>query len=412
MPRRLPAVPLPEAQESLTSWINRIGIAYQLHRPDLLGALGLTSRGEMTVETANLDLSAPSKQAISTATGVPVKMIEALLLSRFKTTALPNLPPAPYTSHSVLMPWSIGSWVLRRHSNFCPKCLAEDDRWRLDWRLPWTFACLEHRVYLHAVCPRCKQVQTGVNWGRDSRICHRRRPESVTEDSPTSETPLSDKFVECRANLDRAETIPLRDYDAFKGQQRLLRWLHGTSDASVPETEFASLTAIVTDVLTGSMLYSAQPELQAPHADVTRGRDYGSYYEWWPPAQSELWPQWTDPLYMAGAAHVAHFLSATEDGPEQAVRWLKSHLGSPLRYPNRGRLVFGTSLVFGPYNHDTAHMREALHADLVSLPPQAPAYVNDLSPYQVKSVRPSRASSPYGHTPSAGGHSSADGAAP
>ncbi|MEU8960516.1 TniQ family protein [Streptomyces sp. NPDC048491] len=36
----------------------------------------------------------------------------------------------------------------------CPRCLARNGRWRLEWRLPWSFACLDHVIYLCNRCPR------------------------------------------------------------------------------------------------------------------------------------------------------------------------------------------------------------------------------------------------------------------
>ncbi|MCX4824774.1 TniQ family protein [Streptomyces sp. NBC_01142] len=174
VPRRLPAVPLPGARESLPSWINRIGLLYGIHQPDILACLGLAVRGEMRPTTAGLALAPSSLDTLSAATGVPAETIGGMLLSRFAATALPNLPSPPFQHRGDLTAWVVGAWVLRRHSNFCPKCLARDGQWRLEWKLPWSFVCLDHRVYLRNCCPRCKRVQSGLSWGWDSRVCRLR----------------------------------------------------------------------------------------------------------------------------------------------------------------------------------------------------------------------------------------------
>ncbi|MCX4824773.1 hypothetical protein OG883_45995 [Streptomyces sp. NBC_01142] len=146
------------------------------------------------------------------------------------------------------------------------------------------------------------------------------------------------------------------------------------------ETEFASLTAIAAQRLAPDMLSRAQAELR-PVLHFT-DTDTG-----WPQGEPELSPLWADPLRMAGAAHVAQRLSTHEFRPQRSVQWLKlkqPRFGDPFTHlMDHGHQLYGTSLVFGPFHHDTAHMREALRVDLVSLPYQGPAYINSRSPYRL-----------------------------
>ncbi|UQA34765.1 TniQ family protein [Streptomyces sp. HNA39] len=372
-------MPQPGTRESLPSWINRIGLLYGIRQPDILGALGLTARGEMRPTTAGLGLAPSSTETLAAATGVPPETIDGMLLSRFTATALPNLPSAPYRSPGALTAWSAGAWVLRRHSNFCPKCLARDGQWRLEWKLPWSFACLDHRVYLRNCCPRCKRVQSGLSWGWDSRVCRLRwQTPGALLLNPTPHP--EGGGTTCHGRLDQDVTVPVADARALAGQKRLLRWLYGTPEESAREREFASLTALAAQCLTPSMLFRAQEVLRpALYFDDT---DTG-----WPRGDPELSPVWADPLRMAGAAHVAQRLSAHEFRPERSVQWLRDkqpRFGDPfahlMDYRNQ---LYGTSLVFGPFHHDTAHLREALRTDLVSLPYQGPAYVNSLSSHRV-----------------------------
>ncbi|MGA5275448.1 TniQ family protein [Streptomyces cellulosae] len=382
-PRRLPAVPLPGPGESLPSWINRIALAYQIRKQDTLQALGV-SASQMRMAAAGLHLAPSAVKALSAATGVSPEGIGDMLLSRFAATALPNLPLPPYKRQSAFTGWSMGAWVLRRHSNFCPKCLAGAGRWRLEWKLPWSFACLDHMVYLRETCPRCERVQSGVCWGWDSRVCQLRRPATQLEAPFPARIPHSGpgQAVACRGRLDQAEAIPITDIRALKGQRRLLRWLYGTPDGSSREREFASLTALAAQRLTPGMLQGAQAELRhvSPFGDTDT--DTG-----WPQGEPELSQLWADPLRMAGAARVAQRLSTKEFHPARAAQWLVlKQPRSGDRFAHlmaHGRLLSGTSLVYGPFNHATAHMHEALRAGLVALPRQAPAYVSTLSTYRV-----------------------------
>lgn len=51
-------------------------------------------------------------------------------------------------------------WGRARGSRYCPACLAASvGRWRLSWRLGWSFACLDHRLLLLDACPRCRRTQ-------------------------------------------------------------------------------------------------------------------------------------------------------------------------------------------------------------------------------------------------------------
>ncbi|WP_442813434.1 TniQ family protein [Streptomyces sp. NBC_01754] len=57
------------------------------------------------------------------------------------------------------------SWVYLRKTQFCTRCLTEDDslhgvmlggRWKKRWHLPVVFACVEHRQLLKRNCPGCQ----------------------------------------------------------------------------------------------------------------------------------------------------------------------------------------------------------------------------------------------------------------
>ncbi|MFJ6811138.1 hypothetical protein ACIQRK_34945 [Streptomyces anulatus] len=179
--------------------------------------------------------------------------------------------------------------------------------------------------------------------------------------------------------MDEATTVPVTDAAAIGGQKRLIRWLYGTSDEAAQEREFASLVALAARELTAEMLGDARPEISSAFETV-RSR--------WSLRPTELAQRWTDPLWMAGASHVAQQLSDSGNNPEQAVQWLKLKQNKVLK--KQKQRLSGTSLAFGPFHHTTEHMNEALRANLVRLPHQVPAYVNALSPYRVRPVRTSK----------------------
>lgn len=372
-PRRLPCVSLPGRRESLPSWVNRIGLGYQIRGLGLRTVLGLSDQAQMNPASVALDLPEQAVAALAAATGVPGETIRGMLLSRFTDTALPHLPRAPYRKQGALTAWASGAWVLRRHANFCPNCLAADGQWRLEWKLPWAFACLEHMVYLRTMCTRCKLPQRGPNWGWDSRVCRLRV--SAFGSQHSDHVPYRDHGMGlCGGRLDEDQAVTVTDPPAIAGQQRLMRWLYGAPQESLEQTEFASLAALAAQRLTPDMLRKAEDELRFTDADDEAP---------WPGRPPELRPVWTDPLRMAGAAHIAQRLSSSRYRPERAIQWLEIHQLHSDRLFHSGRQLYGTSLVFGPFQHGTEHMRHALHTGYVNLPYQGPAYVNDLSPYRV-----------------------------
>lgn len=51
-------------------------------------------------------------------------------------------------------------WGRSHGSCYCPRCLAASGgRWRLSWRLGWSFACIDHQVLLADTCWQCHRLQ-------------------------------------------------------------------------------------------------------------------------------------------------------------------------------------------------------------------------------------------------------------
>ncbi|WP_079072740.1 TniQ family protein [Streptomyces canus] len=45
--------------------------------------------------------------------------------------------------------WHKGAWFHRSQARWCTMCLrSNDSRWLLPWKLPWSFACVDHAVYM------------------------------------------------------------------------------------------------------------------------------------------------------------------------------------------------------------------------------------------------------------------------
>jgi hypothetical protein len=147
----LPIRTVPFDGEALDSWLEALA-----HRSDapfggVLTAVGLDpsaaalDRGLRALEA----LEHAQASAISDVTGISVTDVHALTLARYRKTLLRGPSRAGQTGKA--FPWGPAYG-----SRYCPDCLAESSgRWRLSWRLAWSFACLRHQCLLADLCPYC-----------------------------------------------------------------------------------------------------------------------------------------------------------------------------------------------------------------------------------------------------------------
>ncbi|MFG2845364.1 TniQ family protein [Kitasatospora sp. NPDC048296] len=73
----------------------------------------------------------------------------------------------------------ITDWMLLSFSRYCPECLAGDGSriqqlhggpWKLSWRLPVIFACLEHNRMLVDTCPHCRRPAQAGSWAKSPQL--------------------------------------------------------------------------------------------------------------------------------------------------------------------------------------------------------------------------------------------------
>jgi hypothetical protein len=146
MPVRLTPAP----GEAIDSWLEATAIAMDL-------SLGAVVRWSdlPTVSKPQWISWMPRRQlsAIAMATGRSAQDISNMTLAAYDTRAL-RLDAASHLPDGTF-PFGPLFW-----SRFCPDCLAESGgRWRLAWRLGWSFACTTHHRLLADRCPSCHERQ-------------------------------------------------------------------------------------------------------------------------------------------------------------------------------------------------------------------------------------------------------------
>ena len=96
------------------------------------------------------------------ATRLDVAQVKEMLLERYHGRAvdLSGLEPTDAASFRKI---ALHEWAYFSGSHLCPRCVGEDrGAWQLAWKLPWSFACVRHRILLVDTCPRCGR-RTGLS---------------------------------------------------------------------------------------------------------------------------------------------------------------------------------------------------------------------------------------------------------
>jgi hypothetical protein len=137
----------------LDSWLEAHAVRLDVTVAEIYEALGFCRPFSGLWRHIMLRPTDDEVTAISAATGVQLAKVRAMTLARYADIAVGIdsstgrfVPTAP--------------WGRVHGSRFCPYCLAATGGgWKLDWRLIWTFACLQHCCLLADCCPKCGCAQ-------------------------------------------------------------------------------------------------------------------------------------------------------------------------------------------------------------------------------------------------------------
>lgn len=274
------------------------GIAVkQLLREFHLHKLGTLAIGQTRLPT-------PAILRICRLTGVGEPALHAMTLARFAGNALPHLPPNLEADAGAIGQWHAGAWLCDRHLRWCPRCLRENGRrWSLRWLLPWTFACLKHRVYLASECQRCQSVVTpGADCTFPSRC------EAGTANERFHRYGYDER---CDFPVTKYLPVPVSDSAVLSLQARINAWLDGAPTAD--DRRLVSLTAVLTMLLSPAMLRRGDPVLLFAVRSLRAPR----------PWQERA--LWTDPLRVAAAACAADRMLQSNDSAAEVAHLIADY---------------------------------------------------------------------------------------
>lgn len=143
----------PIAGESLVSYLQRLAYRIDVSPLRLARMAGLHgwSNNSPPARAISLELGREQLSNLARLTRITLEEAEELTFSSWKS----HYPPikniiADNGSRS-------DSWLFTGTPRFCPRCL-DRGAWKKEWSLPVVFACIEHRIFLHAICPQCARL--------------------------------------------------------------------------------------------------------------------------------------------------------------------------------------------------------------------------------------------------------------
>lgn len=165
----LPRVLRPYPGEAFASFIDRNARFQNVHLVSLLHRVGL-SDAEQVKAVPNgygVHIEPRRKEIVAGALRLSAAEINGLLLEGFDGIAFDAVRSEKGAFDS--LGTRLSSWIYMSGSHVCPECIqGSDSYWRAAWKLPWSFACVEHARLLASECPNC-EVRFAA-WRRDRQV--------------------------------------------------------------------------------------------------------------------------------------------------------------------------------------------------------------------------------------------------
>ncbi|WP_236003443.1 TniQ family protein [Nonomuraea antri] len=166
--RTLPIRMSPFPGEPLDSWLEAYAHRTQIRYGDVLTSLGLLTKAKSQdlrhprPTDWTIALSEREADNIAFVTGLDKQRVHAMTLAHFHGRAL-------LIDHEKRQVNRHRLWGRGAGSRYCPDCLADTTgRWKLEWRLGWSFACTRHSLLLADTCQGCRRLTRARPFSRHS----------------------------------------------------------------------------------------------------------------------------------------------------------------------------------------------------------------------------------------------------
>jgi hypothetical protein len=144
------------SDEALDCYLERLAVANDLPPTQMMRLL--TRPEERRAPSSAFLMVKPDPaitDRIASLGGMPISSLERATLMRFGDGLPLRLDGLdPRQRHSFRQVVTQG-WFPQFGSQACPLCLADDEIWRVEWRLPIAAVCVTHKVFLTTRCTGC-----------------------------------------------------------------------------------------------------------------------------------------------------------------------------------------------------------------------------------------------------------------
>ena len=142
--------------EALDSFLERLATANAVRPPQLLHLLTAPAEsGRPTTAFFMVKTDRTIVDRVARLSGIDIGSIKNATLARFDEGLPLHLGGLdPHDRHSFRQVVTQG-WFPQFGSQACPRCLAENGVWRVEWRLPILAVCVRHGVFLITRCAWC-----------------------------------------------------------------------------------------------------------------------------------------------------------------------------------------------------------------------------------------------------------------
>lgn len=156
--------PPPVTGEDLIGYLRRLSSFHETSLVTLLHRSGVISQPlHSAIPTAfGISLDDLAVRSLAYVTSQAEETIRSLLMTHFDGKVL-DFSLKSNGHQDWLRRMALEQWFFSATHHICPLCLRDEPGViRLEWRLPWVFACLKHKVLLVDMCPKCHKRPGGM----------------------------------------------------------------------------------------------------------------------------------------------------------------------------------------------------------------------------------------------------------
>ncbi len=169
--RTLPITVHPAEGESFGSYLDRLAESLGAPLLTLLARTGVIPEESFSAFPVGYGILLPPErlQALAAVTRLSEESVSDMLLFRYDGVCC-DLSTLDSSSPQSFTRTSREEWAYFGGSHVCPDCIGQTGGvWKLAWKLPWSFACVEHGRLLADTCPACeKRLGIGRQDGRSA----------------------------------------------------------------------------------------------------------------------------------------------------------------------------------------------------------------------------------------------------